>query len=96
MTLNGHKQTLNRLIFYPSRKFDCLRLLKVMHVYEQALKQKLNVAKSNVLFSPNTNEDLKEKLVKILEVVVGTHHILLVIQSTRFSNLSLTKLLPKL
>ena len=56
----------DNLLFCKASAQQYLDLVQILNSYEATLRQKINVNKSSVFFSPNTPNDVKEEILSIL------------------------------
>ena len=53
---------------------ECSKLKETLSLYESALRQKINIDKSSIFFSPNTSQELKDDIINILGSMHYSNH----------------------
>ena len=62
------------LLFCKASKQECLKLIKILELYEAASGQKVNAEKSFVFFSHNTPQERRCEVLDILGPMQDTRH----------------------
>ena len=64
----------DNILFCKATPIECQVLKSILRRYEEASGQKINIDKSSVFFSPNTNHDTKNEIFNILGPMQDSKH----------------------
>jgi len=62
------------ILFYRASEANCLKIKEILEVYGKASGQQVNFEKSSITFSPNSNQDIKDRVGAVLGVDTETAH----------------------
>ena len=62
------------LLFCNANGAECNKLKEILRIYESASKQKINIEKSSIFFSPNTSQERKDEILGILGPMNDSRH----------------------
>ena len=62
------------LLFCNANGAKCNKLKEILRIYESASKQKINIEKSSIFFSPNTSQERKDEILGILGPMNDSRH----------------------
>ncbi|XP_023880426.1 uncharacterized protein LOC111992797 [Quercus suber] len=62
------------IIFCKANGNECNKLKEILGLYESASGQKINTNKSSIYFSPNTSQELKDEILRILGPMQDSSH----------------------
>ena len=64
----------NSLLFCKANSQECQQLVEILHLYEVALGKKINIDKSSIFFSANTEEKKKNETLNFLGPMQDSRH----------------------